>query len=76
MGADEMLAAVDVDVEHLLAEHRAATDELKRYRHERDILATVIRNRSTSIICSQCGRHFHESACGPSHAIVAQLVAE
>jgi len=76
VSADDMLAAVDVDVDHLLAEHRAACEEIHRLRHERDILATVIRNRSTSIICSQCGRHFHESACGPSHAIIAQLVAE
>ena len=43
MGADDLLAADHIDVDHLLTEHRAACDELHRLRRDRGLLLGVVR---------------------------------
>lgn len=45
-GADAMLAAEDIDPSHLLAEHLAATDELKALRREVTAAHAVIARHS------------------------------
>ena len=42
MGADELLAADQVDVDHLLTEHCAACAELHRLRQDRTLLLDVV----------------------------------
>lgn len=64
----------ELDGEHLLAEHRAATEELRHLRTRNVDLLELLRAWEPRVICPQCGSRYTARACGPTHAVVAGLL--